>query len=653
MKTSPISPTSAKGKHGIDLRAVANIMARVGLLESEALSQPKDEGYFAGLKTVALGLFKLVVMGEIKKGKSSFINGICGIPDLVPVHSDVATSTVFKIHHGPERKYTKYTVFFQQRGEVAESKKLEIPLEQVKDYGTEDGNPKNIKGVDFIAVEAPSAILSDGLVILDTPGLGGLFKEHRDITFRYAPKADGIFFVTDIDAPIGADEVAFLKDLKRVTNLIFFVQTKAAKVGEEACRRRMENNIGILTEQAGFRREDIRYFVVDSKLKADADKAKSLEDLQDSGFAPLMQFLTGDLKRRKNLNLATVGLSRATMKLGGIKARVAGRREILLADTAEKQKALVEEAQKAEQALQDWVATTRGPLLTEFQQNLSADISGVHADLQLDLKPSGRIADAVASKVEAAIKGGSVDAQKLYESAPRLVQDARAAASESLIRHMRDLESRVSKLLAALSNKAGAQLVTRLSSEKAIKTFTDTGILSLAEIRLAPPDHDLFTTLRTGFLGMTAGAGIASVVGGIIGSVVPVVGTIVGSTLGIIIAAAWGGKKALELTGRQDLTAARREVLVAVDKDLGNMMVVANAEFSKTTRAIEAKSRDAIQEIIDQNQKRLTEQKKALQARAKSDRAELADEEKVVRALEKNISEIEQQIKAMEAAMQR
>ena len=415
----------------------------------------------------------------------------------------------------------------------------------------------------------------------------------------------------------------------------------------------MENNIGILTEQAGFRREDIRYFVVDSKLKADADKAKSLEDLQDSGFAPLMQFFTGDLKRRKNLNLATVGLSRATMKLGGIKARVAGRREILLADTAEKQKALVEEAQKAEQALQDWVATTRGPLLTEFQQNLSADISGVHADLQLDLRPSGRIADAVASKVDAAIKGGSVDAQKLYESAPQLVQDARAAASESLIRHMRDLESRVSKLLAALSNKAGAQLVTRLSSEKAIKTFADTGILSLAEIRLAPHDHDLFTTLRTGFLGMTAGAGIASVVGGIIGSVVPVVGTIVGSTLGIIIAAAWGGKKALELTGRQELTAARREVLGAVDKDLGKMMVVANAEFSKTTRAIEAKSRDAIQEIIDQNQKRLTEQKKALQARAKSDRAELAEEEKVVRMLENNISEIEQQIKAMGAAMQR
>ena len=174
MKTPPTSAGKPlQGKQGIDLKAVANLMARVGLLESEALGQPKDEGYFAGLTTVALGIFKLVVMGEIKKGKSSFINGVCGIPELVPVHSDVATSTVFKIHHGTERKYT---VYFQRDGEAKELKKLEIPPEQVKDYGSEDGNPNNIKGVDFIAVEAPSPVLSDGLVILDTPGVGGLLR---------------------------------------------------------------------------------------------------------------------------------------------------------------------------------------------------------------------------------------------------------------------------------------------------------------------------------------------------------------------------------------------------------------------------------------------------------------------------------------------
>ena len=652
MKTpAPSAGKPIQAKQGSDLKAVANLMARVGLLESEALGQPKDEGYFAGLTTVALGIFKLVVMGEIKKGKSSFINGVCGIPELVPVHSDVATSTVFKIHHGTERKYT---VYFQRDGDAKELKKLEIPPEQVSEYGTENDNPNNIKGVDFIAVEAASPVLSDGLVILDTPGVGGLFKKHRDITFKHAPKADAIFFVTDsTESPIGADEVAFLKDLKRVTNLIFFVQTKAAKVAEDACRSRMENNIAILTDQAGFRREDIRYFVVDSNLKADADKSQNLEDLQDSGFVPLMQFLTNDLKRRKDLNLATLGLARATMKFEGIKAQVSGRREILVADTAEKQQKLATEALESEQALQDWVTKTRGPLLTEFQQELSACISEVHAELQLELMPSGRIADDIASKLDISIREGSLKAQGIYELAPRLVQDARADASECLIRNMKELEKRVSKLLEALATKAGALLATRLSAGGALKTFADAGNLSLADIRLALPDQGHFATLRTAFYGGAMGAGIATVAGMVIGSVIPVVGTIIGGLFGHIIGAAWGAIGALKSTGKQELSVARREVLGAVDKDLRNIMVIANSEFSKAKGVIEARSREALQEVVDQCQRRLSEQKKAVQTRAKADKAKLGEEDKAVRALEANVSEIEKQLAAMEGALRR
>ena len=95
----------------VNLQSIANLMSRIGLLEAQVFGRSRDEDYFASVTTVALGLFRLVVMGEIKKGKSSFINGLCGIPDLVPVHSDVATSTVFKLRYGTERRYT---VYFQQ-----------------------------------------------------------------------------------------------------------------------------------------------------------------------------------------------------------------------------------------------------------------------------------------------------------------------------------------------------------------------------------------------------------------------------------------------------------------------------------------------------------------------------------------------------------
>src|SRR5205823_457385 len=140
----------------VNLESIANLMSRIGLLEAKAFGRPRDEDYFASVTTVALGLFRLVVMGEIKKGKSSFINGLCGLPDLVPVHSDVATSTVFKLRYGTERRYT---VYFQQREGEPQRRKTEITADQVNDYGTERGNPDNSKGVDFIAVEAPSPAL--------------------------------------------------------------------------------------------------------------------------------------------------------------------------------------------------------------------------------------------------------------------------------------------------------------------------------------------------------------------------------------------------------------------------------------------------------------------------------------------------------------
>jgi hypothetical protein len=63
--------------------------------------------------------------------------------------------------------------------------------------------------------------LVSGIVIVDTPGVGGLVKEHKAITFRHAPRADGIFFVVDsVESPIGAGEIVFLKDLKRITSKI-------------------------------------------------------------------------------------------------------------------------------------------------------------------------------------------------------------------------------------------------------------------------------------------------------------------------------------------------------------------------------------------------------------------------------------------------
>ena len=171
------------------------------------------ERYEPDMKRFELGLFRIVVMGEIKKGKTSFINALLGTPDLLPVTSDIATSVVFKVIYGPERKFK---VFFQTDTDTGKRpEQIEIAQEQLSDYGTESGNPGNKKRVDFIGVEEPNPMLAEGIVLIDTPGVGGLFKAHREISWRYAPNADAIFFVLDsVEAVMSRDEVNFLKELK-------------------------------------------------------------------------------------------------------------------------------------------------------------------------------------------------------------------------------------------------------------------------------------------------------------------------------------------------------------------------------------------------------------------------------------------------------
>ena len=414
----------------------------------------------------------------------------------------------------------------------------------------------------------------------------------------------------------------------------------------------MDNNIGILTEQAGFAREGIRYFVIDSELKTDADKEKNLEDLADSGFAPLMKFLNDDLKKRKDLNIVSVGLRRARGKFEILKAESQRKRSIIAADTAEKRENLAAENLAAAAALNGWASTTCPALLNEFQESLSADIADSRAGLEIELKPGGKISDRIALKLETAIKNASLDAQQLCELAPLLLQDARSAASECLIGQLKKLERQVSNLLQALATKAGAQIAERLMLDKPVKTFSNTGEVVLPAQR---DDHSLFTTVRSAALGAGVAFGAMNILNAIgIGSMLtllPVIGPILALPAFGIVAVLWGAKTALDLQRGQQRNLIQQQVMGAIPKELGNVLVLAGVEFSKASQVIQSRAREAIQEIITQGQRRLTESKRDIQARGKVDSETLQREEKIVEALEKDIAEIGSQLSATEATV--
>jgi len=292
---------------------------------------------------------RIVVMGECKRGKSSFVNALLGFKDLVPVATDIATSTVFRIHYGEKVSYKVWFI------EDAQREPLVVPFEELSQYGTEDGNPNNEKGVASIEVTCPSPLLENQVEIVDTPGLGGLFKNHKAITYQYVPFADAVFVVTDSDgSPIGQPELDLLKDLKEVTQNIYFVQTKSRLVDEDVREARRRNNVEILVGQASFEAENLKYFVVDSNRKFDADKSGDAKALKRSGFDTVLCFMDTEVGPKARLLSAKRFMKAFSYEWGDVQDLLARKKRHVSVTSPAETTSYESELKKAMSDFQEW-----------------------------------------------------------------------------------------------------------------------------------------------------------------------------------------------------------------------------------------------------------------------------------------------------------
>jgi GTPase SAR1 family protein len=144
-------------------------------------------------------IFSLVVVGQFKRGKTTFINALLG-NDLLPTAIIPLTSIITIISYGNE---LKITAFFEN-----ETKK-EIKLEDLLLYITEKHNPKNEKKVDHVEITYPFQYLKNGVQIIDTPGIASVHKHNTKTTYEYLPHADVAIFLLSVDPPLTQAELLF------------------------------------------------------------------------------------------------------------------------------------------------------------------------------------------------------------------------------------------------------------------------------------------------------------------------------------------------------------------------------------------------------------------------------------------------------------
>lgn len=107
--------------------------------------------------------YMFVIVGEVKAGKSSFINALLGDPDLCAVAPSPMTDTIQQIMYGDTAKTEEVSPFFKR-------------------------------------VYQPNTILKD-IAIVDTPGTNTIIAHHQEITERFIPGADLVLFVFEAKNP--------------------------------------------------------------------------------------------------------------------------------------------------------------------------------------------------------------------------------------------------------------------------------------------------------------------------------------------------------------------------------------------------------------------------------------------------------------------
>jgi len=248
---------------------LATIDALVSETAATGLSPPVDT-LIRCRERLAGTSINLLVLGELKRGKSTFVNALVGRA-LLPTDVDVATCQVFRVGRAAQEAFRIRFEDGTSRdigvGDLARlGSQVVIDREGAPRTGVGARTPRPQDVLRWIEVDSPMRFLPEGVNLLDTPGLGSLYAAHAQVTERFLPMADAAVFVLDSLEPIKSAELHILDSILKYTRELFFVQTKIDLVGKDEWPKMLERNQQILREKFGDRLRDTRVWPIASAV---------------------------------------------------------------------------------------------------------------------------------------------------------------------------------------------------------------------------------------------------------------------------------------------------------------------------------------------------------------------------------------------------
>lgn len=458
--------------------------------------------------------YNVVVCGEVKKGKSSLLNAIIG-QEILPVNNEIATSQVFRISNSEKESFQ--LVF-------TDGTRQNILKTDLSRYGSQiDANLKGEpvfqnRSLSYIQVNIPIAFLPKGVSLVDTPGLGALYKSHEWITQNYVSNADAIIFVLDPERPIEEQEKKFILRALDVTENIIFVMTKIDLYTPEACSMIMQRNESLLADiytSKGTTMPQIMPVSSFGLMKASTGKVKALNaiNLKNSKFPEVKAELIKMMFRGVGILRTGQALSEATTQVTKAKNVIDDMLKVCIVDNQKEQAIITERKVQQQHQLQtEWGAQSQRR--QQIIEEIGAICGSVTSRIQQVVSSTGSVYKEYEAKINALSSMNEVE--RLGKSMSQEVVNDVSSQWQSIAHQA---EVRVAAVLSTVSAQIGNMGISTIGGSA--------GTMEIKELTAMEKVSCWRGAAFIGSIGTTLAASIGAFA-------VPIIGPIVGIGLAVV-----------------------------------------------------------------------------------------------------------------------
>ncbi len=383
------------------LHRIAEIIDRRGLTEF----RPTISMLLDRVEDTAL---EIAIFGRVSTGKSSLLNHVIGA-DLLPVGVTPITAVPTRIGYGQE---PSVRVWQEGRGVSEHS------IQELASFVDERLNPENQKRVGRILVLYPSERLREGIIFVDTPGIGSLATSGAAETLAYLPRCDAGIVLVDAGSTLTPDDLKIVGALNQASTATTVLISKADLLSAQDLEQQMAYVKRQLHTEFGT---DLSVWPV-SVLPS---HGALLEQWFNEELSPLYerkQRLLQESLTRKTLALA--GAVRSALEVSSSYARIEGEDRLQLEEIDLELRRSAGDLQKLQSELRR--TTEEIPLLSSFIVNRAAESIADLWDTEREVDCAEMLRGTAA---EVAVEISGKARAKLFKLGEQLQQDLLRAAT--------------------------------------------------------------------------------------------------------------------------------------------------------------------------------------------------------------------------------